>query len=266
MSFRARRERLDAMRSTAYAGCDVPRLRVMTYNVHRCVGRGGRDSTEDIMRVCWEAQPDLVALQELDAPETDEAEGAHHARDLARGLGMTLLFCRTFRRGVGYYGHALLSRSPLELVQVTTFPIVSPVAEPRGAIWARAQIEGRTLEVVSTHLGVTRRDRREQARELFGEAWLGSPKMGPLRVVCGDLNAVPNASTYRRFASRMSDAQRAIAGRRPAPTFPSVLPFLRLDHVFVSPRVRVRSATVPHDARARRASDHLPLIVDLELP
>lgn len=243
----------------------VSRLRVMTYNVHRCVGRGGRDSTSDITRLCGDAQPDLIALQELDAPETDDGEGVHHARDLARGLGMTLLFCRTFRRGVGSYGHALLSRSPIELVRVTTFPAVSLVAEPRGAIWGRTKVGRHTLEVVSTHLGVARRDRRHQSAELIGDAWLGSPDMGPLRVLCGDLNAVPRAATYRRFARTMRDAQRALPGHRPAPTFPSALPFLRLDHVFVSDDVRVRGVVVPHDARARRASDHLPLIVDLEL-
>src|SRR5829696_1193061 len=117
----------------------MSRFRVMTYNVHRCIGRGGRDSTADVTGVCDEAQPDLIALQELDAPETDEAEGAHHARDLATALDMTLLFCRTFRRGVGFYGHALLSRTPLELVRVTTFPTISTGSEPRGAIWARTR-------------------------------------------------------------------------------------------------------------------------------
>jgi endonuclease/exonuclease/phosphatase family metal-dependent hydrolase len=243
----------------------MSRLRVMTYNVHRCVGRGGRDSTSDISSVCAEARPDLVALQELDAPETDEAEGAHHARDLASSLGMTLLFCRTFRRGVGYYGHALLSRSPLELVRVTTFPAGSHLNEPRGAIWARTRLAGHTLDIVSTHLGVARRERQQQSRELVGADWLGSPEMGRFHLLCGDLNAVPNATTYRRIARRMHDAQRRLAGHRPKPTFPSVLPFLRLDHVFVSDDVKVRGVTVPHDAKARRASDHLPLIVDLEL-
>jgi endonuclease/exonuclease/phosphatase family metal-dependent hydrolase len=244
---------------------NVSRLRVMTYNVHRCIGRGGHDSIGDIASVCMEARPDLVALQELDAPETDDAEGAHHARDLASALGMVLLFCRTFRRGVGFYGHALLSRAPLELVRVTTFPAVSHASEPRGAIWARSRFHDRTIDIVSTHLGVARRERQHQSRELVGEQWLGSPEMGPLRVLCGDLNAVPNATTYRRISQWMSDTQRMIAGHRPKPTFPSGLPFLRLDHVFVSKDVGVRSVTVPHDARARRASDHLPLIVDLEL-
>jgi endonuclease/exonuclease/phosphatase family metal-dependent hydrolase len=63
----------------------------------------------------------------------------------------------------------------------------------------------------------------------------------------------------------MKDAQRVLRGHRPRPTFPSALPFLRLDHVFVSDAVDVRGVTVPHDAKARRASDHLPLIVDLEI-
>lgn len=235
----------------------------MTYNVHRCIGRGGRDSTDDIASVCAAAEPDLIALQELDAPETDEDEGAHHARDLASALGMTLLFCRTFRRGVGFYGHALLSRAPLDLVRVTTFPTISTASEPRGAIWARTALAGTSVEIVSTHLGVARRERQIQSNELLGTSWLGSPEMRSPRIFCGDLNAVPNAMTYRRFARRMRDSQKLLPGHRPLPTFPSVLPFLRLDHVFVSEGLQVVGVTVPHDAKARRASDHLPLIVDL---
>lgn len=238
----------------------------MTYNVHRCVGRGGYDSTEDITSVIGDARPDLVALQELDAPETDEDEGAHHARDIAKGLGMTLLFCRTFRRGVGFYGHALLSRTPMELKRVTTFATIHASSEPRGAIWGRTTIEGKRLDIVSTHLGLSRRERRQQASELLGPEWLGSSEMGSEHILCGDLNAVQHARTYRHFASQLNDAQRVLTGHRPRPTFPSVLPALRLDHVFVTREIAVRGVTVPRDARARRASDHLPLIVDLELP
>jgi endonuclease/exonuclease/phosphatase family metal-dependent hydrolase len=244
----------------------VSRFRVMTYNVHRCVGTTGADSSADVASLCRDAEADIVALQELDAPETDEMEGAHHARELAEALGMQLLFCRTFRRDVGYYGHALLSRHPLALEKVTTFPSGHPGAEPRGAIWARADISGKSLDVISTHLGVFRRERLAQSRELLGESWLGSDEMRRPVLLCGDLNAVPNATTYRRFASVLQDAQRALRGWRPRATFPSILPILRLDHVFVSEDVTVLGARVPWNSRSRRASDHLPLIVDLELP
>lgn len=237
----------------------------MTYNVHRCVGARGRDSIDDVTSVCAAAAADLIALQELDAPETDETEGAHHARDLADRLGMQLLFCRTFRRGVGYYGHALLSRFPLELRKVTTFRADVPNAEPRGAIWARATLPNGQLDVISTHLGLYRRERALQSEELVGEHWLGSPELRRPCVLCGDLNAVPNATTYRRLSRHLSDAQRLLP-RRPKPTFPSLLPVVRIDHVFVSPDVKVHDAAVPYNERSRRASDHLPLIVDLELP
>ncbi len=238
----------------------------MTYNVHRCLGFRGIDSTRDIAAVCGEADADIVALQELDAPETDEDEGAHHARDLAESLGMQLLFCRTFRRGVGYYGHALLSRYPLELKKVTTFPAIEPTAEPRGAIWARVTVSGTRLDVISTHLGLSRRERFAQSRELLGDSWLGSGELTRPCVLCGDLNAVPTATTYRRFHSVLKDAQRALHGHRPRATFPAMLPVIRIDHVFVSEDVLVRGVRVPYDTRSRRASDHLPLIVDLELP
>jgi endonuclease/exonuclease/phosphatase family metal-dependent hydrolase len=178
---------------------------------------------------------------------------------------MTLLFCRTFRRGVGYYGHALLSRFPLELVKVTTFPSSIPAAEPRGAIWARAKLDGdRTLAVFSTHLGLSRRERSHQSQELLGDGWLGSPDLTSPFVLCGDLNAVPSANTHRRLSMRLRDAQRVL-GARPKATFPAMLPVLRIDHVFVSEDVRVKRAEVPWNARSRRASDHLPLIVDLEI-
>lgn len=239
----------------------------MTYNVHRCVGLRGRDTTNDVAAVCRAAKADIIALQELDAPETDADEGAHHARDLAEQLGMKLLFCRTFRRDVGFYGHALLSRTALTLQRVTTFaptPGSPSDAEPRGAIWARTTLpSGHPLDIISTHLGVRRSERAQQSQELLGEHWLGSADMGVPHLLCGDFNAVPRGSTYRRFTSRLRDAQRSLAGHRPRPTFPSKLPVVRLDHVFVSPELEVRAAAVPYNGTSRRASDHLPLIVDL---
>ena len=40
---------------------------------------------------------------------------------------------------------------------------------------------------------------------------------------------------------------------------------LRIDHVFVSPEIRVTGVSAPFSPLARMASDHLPLIVDFEL-
>jgi endonuclease/exonuclease/phosphatase family metal-dependent hydrolase len=52
-------------------------------------------------------------------------------------------------------------------------------------------------------------------------------------------------------------------GRTPTlPTFPAGLPLLALDRVWVHPRAALRALRVH---RTRVASDHLPLVADLEI-
>jgi endonuclease/exonuclease/phosphatase family metal-dependent hydrolase len=53
---------------------------------------------------------------------------------------------------------------------------------------------------------------------------------------------------------------------RRAPTFPSPLPVLEIDHVFVGGGVTVGAIRTPLDPLTRAASDHLPLVADLTLP
>ncbi len=78
----------------------------------------------------------------------------------------------------------------------------------------------------------------------------------------------------RRFATRqieiarrhrLRDAQDG-RGTSPTATFPSGFPVLRIDHVFVTEGLMVRGIESPFDPRARAASDHLPLVVDLDVP
>jgi len=41
-------------------------------------------------------------------------------------------------------------------------------------------------------------------------------------------------------------------------------PLLAIDHMFVSREFRVRSCSIVHDAVTKSASDHLPLLAELE--
>ena len=60
-------------------------------------------------------------------------------------------------------------------------------------------------------------------------------------------------------------AVQVVAGGRPAGTFPSRLPLLRIDHIFVDEEIGVRRSFVHDSPLARRASDHLPLCADIEI-
>jgi endonuclease/exonuclease/phosphatase family metal-dependent hydrolase len=57
----------------------------------------------------------------------------------------------------------------------------------------------------------------------------------------------------------------AIVARNEAPTFPSRFPLLRLDHCYVGAAIEVVSVDVLRTAAVRRASDHLPVVVELEV-
>ncbi|MEJ1938616.1 endonuclease/exonuclease/phosphatase family protein, partial [Nostoc sp. NIES-2111] len=104
-----------------------------------------------------------------------------------------------------------------------------------------------------------------QAECLTGTEWLGSPLCrGPV-VLGGDFNAVPGSRTYRRFAGLLCDVQQAVARSRPAATFPTALPMLRLDHLFVGGGIAVERAAVVRTPLSRVASDHLPLLAEVRI-
>ena len=69
---------------------------------------------------------------------------------------------------------------------------------------------------------------------------------------------------WRTVADGLVDAGAAASSS--APTFPATLPRQRLDAVFVTPDITIEKYEVIDTDRARRASDHLPVLTDLLLP
>ena len=109
-----------------------------------------------------------------------------------------------------------------------------------------------------------------QTAALLGKEWLAHPDCKDPVLLLGDFNATSRYACYGQIAHRLRDAQLALQkqqGRagRAIPTFPSRFPVLRIDHVFVSKGIEVLDVRVPDWPQARAASDHLPLVVDIEV-
>ncbi|MGY2051570.1 endonuclease/exonuclease/phosphatase family protein [Methylobacterium sp. JK268] len=241
-------------------------LRLITYNVRRCLGTDGRLSPARIAEVLAPCRPDVVALQELDVGRL-RSGGVDQAHAIAEQLGMRAHFHAALRVMEEQYGNAILTRLPSRLVRAEALPGAAgrPHREPRGALWAAVAAGGAEVQVIATHLGLGRRERTLQAEALLGPRFLGDPACHPPLVLAGDLNAVPASAAYRRLARRLRDAQAVAGVGHRQRTFPSRWPILRLDHVFVSEGLRVRRAEALNGPLARVASDHLPLLVDLEV-
>jgi len=240
--------------------------RIVTYNVHRCVGNDRQLDVARVAEVLARLEPDIVGLQELDVGRA-RTNHVDQATEIATRLEMAVHFHPAMRVEKELYGDAILSAYPEKLIQTGPLPGHPRLTalEPRGALWLEVEIDGRKVQVLNTHLGLVPREQQTQASFLAGPSWLDHPRCQTPKILIGDFNATGTSVVYRTLTAKLDPARRLAPERRPTSTFPSQLPVLRIDHIFVSPEIVVRDVFAPFDPLTRVASDHLPLVMDFEL-
>ncbi len=230
-------------------------ITVVSYNVHRCVGSDGEHDPDRVAKVIAEIAPDLVALQEVDSRYHIE-HGVDQIDYLARATGLHPIAGPTMIRDDASYGNALLTRWPPLAVQQIDLS-VDHRRERRGAIDASFDIMGIHLRVVVTHFGLGLWERRLQTTvllRLLGDAH------EPITLLCGDFNEwVPRWPTVRLLDAHLGRS-------RSVRTFPARWPALGLDRIWAHPSDAVTGVRAHRSVLARNASDHLPLVVTVELP
>jgi len=244
----------------------VKTLRIMSYNVHGCKGMDNRISTDRIARVIARYNPDIVALQELDAGRL-RSFGIDQAQRIAKRLEMSFHFHPAFHYKDEQYGNAILSRYPIVLIKKDVLPKLWNKAflEFRGAIWVMLDYQGTKINIINTHLSLWPKERLLQIKTLLDGDWLEHPDCSGPVILCGDLNMVPNSPVYKEICKKFKDSQLMVDGHKPLKTWFAGLPVMRIDHIFVTPEFCVKSIQVSHTALDRVASDHLPIIADLNL-
>lgn len=236
------------------------RLKILSYNVHSCIGTDRRLDPERIADVIAGLEPDIIGLQELDVGRR-RSGSIDQAHTIASLLKMHFHFHPALKVEDEHYGDAILTAFPMRMIKADALP---SYGEPRGALWAEIDIGGRPLQVFNTHLGLFRRERIRQSAIITGPDWTGHPDaQGKPRLLMGDFNSIPSSPAYRRLSGAMRDIG-AETGKVASRTFPSRFPLLRLDHVFVADGVKIIEAQAVSTPLTRLASDHLPLLVTIE--
>jgi endonuclease/exonuclease/phosphatase family metal-dependent hydrolase len=240
-------------------------LRVMTYNVHGCVGTDGKRTEARIADVIAQSGADIVGLQELDLGRRRSA-GVDQAGLIAEQLGWHWHFHPAISREEEHYGDAIVSRFPLKVRQARELPAVPWrfCPEKRSAHWVEINAPSGVLQVMNTHLGLGRSERLTQAQLLAGPEWIGSVPTDQPLVVLGDFNSLPGSKPWRAIAARLKEVRSSYHFLRGA-TYPTAFPIFALDHIFVSEHFRIQDVSVFRSAQARRASDHFPLLAALQL-
>jgi len=242
-----------------------PAVRVMTFNIRHGQGVDGRVQLARIGEVIRAADVDVVGLQEVDRHFSARSCFRDQAGWLGRRLGMRVAYGGNVERwpripgaGCRQFGNAILSASPIVDHENVQLPR-SGVHQQRGLLRARIEIGGVVWCVYATHLQHDDPDERlVQARAI--RQVLGTPEH---TVLLADLNAQPTTPEVLILTDVLVDSW-AVAGTGPGHTSASPAPTQRIDYVLHSPDVRSRVAVVLTSPPASIASDHLPVLVDVD--
>jgi endonuclease/exonuclease/phosphatase family metal-dependent hydrolase len=226
---------------------------VASYNMRKGIGTDRRRRPDRILDVLREIDADVVALQ-----EADRRFGARLS-----ALPLDMIADHSAYRpvdfdirpgGIGWHGNALLVKKSVEIVDFA--PMVLPTLEPRGAVLADLRIRGASIRIVGMHLDLSGLWRRRQARAILEQVRARRPHL-PV-VMMGDLNEwTLHGGCLRDFMHehRVAPTGRSFHARRPVAC---------LDRIIASPDLRFVSAGTHHSAKARVASDHLPIWARIE--
>ncbi|HKQ05527.1 MAG TPA: endonuclease/exonuclease/phosphatase family protein [Blastocatellia bacterium] len=239
------------------------RLRVVTYNVHRCRGMDRRIRPRRIVEVLGEINADVIALQEVlsipdGRPEDDQARFIAEQLKLLHTVGGT----RRLRGGI--YGNVILSRWPI--LATHNYDISVRGREQRGCLRADVEVAGsRLMHVFNVHLGTAYLERRHQGRRLIDEAILNHQELAGPRLMLGDFNEWTRGLASKLLASHLVSADVRLHLPR-SRTYPGVLPLLHLDHIYYEDSLQLEAMTLFRSRLSLLASDHLPLVADFQLP
>ena len=238
-------------------------MRVLTYNVHACVGMDGLLSPERIARLILQADADVICLQELDVFR-NRSGNRDQAHAIAQYLEMSHQFHPAWSLEEEQFGNAILSKFPMRVIQKRGLHHHKQDRSRRSALWVEIDIdESTSLQVINTHLSIYPQEQKIQCQQLIEEWFQPASLLGPV-VLCGDLNAPPRSATHRLLSAAMRDIE-SFDNSPTRRTLFSPLPISRVDHGFVSEGLECTRVRVVDSRLASIASDHLPLLFDLRL-
>lgn len=242
------------------------RLRLLSWNIHRCIGQDRRFDPDRVAEVLRHHQADVVLLQEVDrgAPRSRKLFLDHFLAEEGRYPWTAWAQGHVLREGS--YGNATLARFPI--VKRRHLDLRIGWRKRRNALYTRIALPQRLgpLHVFNWHLGLSAGERAKQVARLLNTGTLRDLRAADRVILGGDTNDWRNQLFLGAGIQRAGFHAWSEHGRRQSIlTFPSDAPIGALDKFFWRGSFHREQIHAGRSESARVASDHLPLIAEFDL-
>jgi len=233
-------------------------VKILSFNILHGKTMKGDFNLDVIAKVIIDANPDFVALQEVDY-KTNRAKKYDLVTELGWRAKMTPIYARAMPYDGGEYGEGVLSKHTFLSTRNIPLPHL-PDDEPRAALEITTVLPSKdTISFIGTHLDHLKVDTNKimQAKEINK---VFSNNKYPT-ILAGDLNAEPNSNTMNILESYWTASYDKT---NPQSTFSSENPTQKIDYVLFYPKHKwkVLETKVICDTIA---SDHCAYLVTLQL-
>jgi endonuclease/exonuclease/phosphatase family metal-dependent hydrolase len=243
-------------------------LRICTYNIHKGFSQFNRRlAIHELRERLRLLGADVVFLQEVQGQHLRNAR-VHHDwpgqpqhEFLARGVWPQTAYGGNAVYSNGHHGNAILSRHPI--LSQANQDVSDHRFEHRGLLHCEIRVAGiaQPVHCVCVHLGLTAGSRERQMAALVERLERLAPPTAPL-IIAGDFNDWRNhADDCLTRQLGVTEAFVSLRGR-PARSFPSNMPMLRLDRIYLRGFTTLK-AEVHAGAPWSHLSDHAPLTAQI---
>jgi endonuclease/exonuclease/phosphatase family metal-dependent hydrolase len=242
-------------------------LKIATYNIHKGLSHFKRRVVlHELRERLRELDADIVFLQEVQGEHLYHAEryhnypgGAQH-EFIAEAVWPHSVYGRNAVYEAGHHGNAILSRFPI--LQSLNTDVSAHRFESRGLLHSVIGIDEHRVHCLCVHFGLFARGRRAQIKALVEYVRNEVPPGAPL-IIAGDFNDWRN-QVGKTLSGELGlhDAFHLHSGNL-ARSFPSRVPLLRLDRIYVR-GFDVLDSNVHFGGAWLRLSDHAALSATLK--
>ena len=236
-------------------------LRIASYNIRKCVGLDWKRDPQRVLAVIQETQADIIALQEIDK-RFGSRDRTLDPETIAEQTDYKLIGAPVRPQSSGFYGNAILISKDMSAGNLQTLAL--PSFEPRGALMADIQLpplngQATQIRIIATHLAIVGRWRRQQIRDIFDKFVKSSPSA--ITIIAGDFNEIrAQKGFYNKTITKPFDIIT------PGASFQASKPIFTLDKFIIAgDGYQIGQSGVLHTPLSKKASDHLPIWVDLDL-